>query len=225
MNNLIAITVCVNYSDMLELAIKKNLNDLENWHIITSHKDNNTKNLCKKYNINYYITDSFYKKNCSFNKAAALNEFLYNLYHHQTLNNFEWILLLDADIILNNSIQVFTEYIDTYPNTKDYLYSCRRKIFKNEIDYLNDIGYVENINFIGYFQLFHYSKIKKDLDTNQQIFFEHNNASKYDDIFRDKYWPSRKQRIALNSVAYHLGPIATNWNGRTSQYWNILNQK
>jgi hypothetical protein len=231
---LITITVCVDYSDILELCIQKNRKSLENWFVITSSNDTKTKDLCKKYSINCFVTDVFYDKGCIFNKAAAMNELLYVLQNNKTLDYFEWVLLLDADIILNDSIdKIISHYnvnklhhsiVQPIPknyNIEDLFYSCQRKIFNSQNDFINNNGYLENIDFIGYFQLFHKSKILNDLQNNQNIFPEFPTACRYDDAFKYKYWPDRHTYAEINSIVYHLGPIATNWEGRKTEVWRI----
>lgn len=219
--NILVITVCVNYSDILEICVQKNIKSIDNWFIITSSQDIATQNLCQKYNLKCYVTDVFYENNCNFNKSAALNELINNLHSNKTLDNFDCILLLDADIILNDAIDTFISYVSTnnIDNAKELLYGCSRKIFNSQEDYMNNNGRLEHTDFIGYFQLFFISKIKNDLNSNKLIFHGNTNASRYDDIFRDKYWPRKTQRQYLKSVVYHLGPIATNWDGRTSKIW------
>jgi hypothetical protein len=232
---LLTITVCVDYSDILELCVKKNRKSLEHWFVITSSSDKKTKDLCEKYSINCFVTDVFYDNGCAFNKAAAMNQLLSVLQHNKILDCFEWILLLDADIILNDSIdkiilhhntgqlgELFVDPVSHDHSIEDRFYSCQRKIFNNQQQYLNNIGYLEKIDFIGYFQLFHKSKILHDLKNNKQIFPEFPTACRYDDAFKYKYWPDSNTYTEINNIVYHLGPIATNWSGRQSDLWSIL---
>jgi hypothetical protein len=232
--NIVTITVCVDYSDIFEICIKRNISSIKNWFVITSSKDKNTQELCKKYNLYCCITDIFYANNCVFNKAAALNSLLKFLQNKGELNNFDWILSLDADIILNdcldnfissslkNSVhEVIVNNVSKNLNIYDLFYSCQRKIFNTQNDFISNNGYLENIDFIGYFQLFHKSKILNDLQNNQNIFPEFPTACRYDDAFKYKYWPDRKEYAQIRGLVYHLGPIATNWEGRKTGVWDI----
>jgi hypothetical protein len=231
--NITIVSVSVNYIDYLELTYKYNKNfiDNKNYHIITSNKDIITKNFCFKNKINCWTTDIFYYKNSFFNKGAVLNSFFENIKTiPKIFNNLDWILLLDSDIIINKNIQkikfcienncmsaLCNSYVDS-ESIKDYLYSCRRRVFLSKEDLENGLYYETEpkVEFIGYFQLFHISKIKKDLDSNKIIFNEYSDASEYDSNFRDKYW-RKKEMKPLNFYVDHLGPIANNWAGRKSK--------
>lgn len=223
--NLITISVCVDYYDLLSITYKKNkkyFNDKNHYHIITSTNDQNTQNFCKLNNITCFITDSFYQNKSCFNKGAAMNAFMRNL--NENTKEINWILNLDSDIILNNSLENFMNHMDNnsmYDQSK--LYSCKRRIFRTQKDYVNNIYYIEkNCFFIGYFQLFHFSKLKpyfENKKSSKKIFYEHKNASKYDSKFRDQYWSVRHRKI-IDGIVDHLGPTDTNWNGRKTELWN-----
>jgi len=232
---LLTITVCVDYADILEICIKENLQFLnpKDWFIISSNKDKDTQKLCEKYNLSCSTTDYFntnyngfncsrvfYENNCQFNKAAALNELFRKLQKQKLFeNNFDWILLLDADIILNDSLKFMSHESNNILYDQSCFYSCARKIFNTPDDLLKDNGHIEKIDFIGYFQLFHKDKIIHDLINEKTIFPEFPTACRYDDAFRDKYWPNRRKYIQIPGLVYHLGPIATNWSGRISPQW------
>lgn len=236
--NLTIVTASVNYSDILKIAYyfnKKKLINQYDYHIITSPNDNDTIEFCKNNGVDCWVTEAFFSKNSSFNKGAALNAFFQN-YISSNIDKIEWILKIDSDIILNDTIENFINGI-TYNNLQnycidnidynytDYLYACPRRIYNTPEHFKKSLYYTESkVDFIGYFQLFHVSKIKKDLGVNKHIFYEHHNACRYDDIFRDRYWSNRNQRKILNGFIDHLGPIATNWDGRTSESWSELHK-
>lgn len=236
--NLTIITASVNYTDILKISYyfnKKNFINKYDYHIITSENDPNTIQFCKDNGLNCWVTNAFYNKRSKFNKGAALNVF-FQEYIKKYINELDWILMMDSDIIINETLQdfLYAVYqnelhnfcIDNIDNNyNEYLYACPRRIYNSPKHFKNSSYYTESVvDFIGYFQLFHVSKIKHDLGVNKPIFFENTNASRYDDIFRDRYWPSRNQRKILKGFVDHLGPIATNWNGRKSESWDSLHQ-
>lgn len=251
MNKITIVTISVGYTDILKISYyfnKKNFINKYDYHIITSENDNDTIQFCKDNGLNCWVTNAFYNSTIStirkrktnidnkiFNKGAALNVF-FQEYIKKNIDLLDWILKVDSDIIINetledflycltnNSLQDFCkDSIDS--NYTEYLYSCPRRIYNTPKHFQTSAYYTESItDFIGYFQLFHISKIKNDLGVNKPIFFENTNASRYDDIFRDRYWPNRNQRKLLKGVVDHLGPIATNWNGRTSESWSSLHE-
>jgi len=225
---LITITVCVNYTDLLSISFYKNKHEIKNLHVITSSSDIETQNFCTENNINVFITDQFYKNGSPFNKAAALNSF----FNNTDISNYDWILLLDADIILNNAINIFSEKLNQNSlndiiynkhvlinnSLEDLFFSCPRMICETAEQYILKNGFIEPIDFIGYFQLFKKYRIEGVL--NNQIFVEFPTACNYDDAFRNMYWPDRKY-AAINNLVYHLGPRATNWSGRVSDSWSL----
>lgn len=218
--NLLTITVCVDYSDILSICIQKNIKNLKNWHIITSSKDIDTQNLCTKYSLPFFITDLFYKNKSAFNKAAGLNDFVANRIV-PNIENIDWILLLDSDIIINDSVEHIEKLYYSGKLSHQNLYSCPRLIFDNYTEFQNNGGYLEKrIDFNGYFQLFNIEKIKNQLQSKSAIFREYIDASKYDDWFRDKYWPNYQNRTVINKTVFHLGPIRQNWAGRKTSQWN-----
>lgn len=215
LNQLLTATVCVNYSDILESVVEVNKKLLTNWWIITSFDDQKTINICKKYSLNYYITNSFYKEGSAFNKAAALNEF----FNFVPVNTINWVLLLDADILLYD---IDFNQIEFIHDNQTKLFGCKRKIFHSKEDLINNNGYIDShyVSFVGYFHLFHIKNIIDDLDANNNLFKEYPTASEYDNDFRDKYWPNWQQRILLNGLIYHLGPKELYWSGRQELSWN-----
>ena len=80
-----------------------------------------------------------------FNKSKAINYTIKN--HVKT----DWVLLLDADIILSKKIiDLNTDKLDL-----DTLYSTYRIVYENKSDWFNDKNsYLDYYSFVGFFQLF-----------------------------------------------------------------------
>lgn len=210
--NLLVVSVCVNYSDYLSLTWEKNkdiLSQFDYW-IITDHKDKQTEKFCLENKINLFKTDTFYQNGSSFNKGAALNDFFLS----QDCRNLDWILLIDSDIILNDSINDFVSIIkEEKPGFKEKLYSCSRKVYKTKEDYLNGNFWWEVCHFIGYFQLFNKDAIIEKLQKKEKVFLEFSNSAVYDVEF-SKLFDSKK--VGLASDVCHLGMPCQNWNGRVA---------
>lgn len=100
------ISIAVNYLDLLSYTWDRNKTELEDYTIITDSKDINTHKFCNHNGINLFVTDSFYRNKNKFSKSNALNEFFTSL-NPQAL---DWILLLDADIVLNNTITTIKKH-------------------------------------------------------------------------------------------------------------------
>lgn len=88
-----AVIVAVNYLDFLKISLPNNKRILDRIIIVTSKEDIETQKFCKEQNVECIATNIFYEKG-KFNKFAGINEAL------KLLNN-EWVLFLDADIVLH----------------------------------------------------------------------------------------------------------------------------
>jgi hypothetical protein len=212
---ILIITVCVNYIDYLSFCFEKNKELFKNhyYYIITDSKDVATKNFCQDNNIKYFITDEFYHENKPFNKARAINTLFRKDIIQTDKQDFEYILLLDADCIIDNvkdsrgnsPLESFINMNDKDKNI-NCLYGCGRRIYNNMSDYNNSIYAQGSCNFIGFFQLFH----KSNLFYNSQYLFEFKNASYYDCEFSNRF----ACRKCISPDVDHIGPIYNNWDGR-----------
>ena len=234
-NNLACIIVCVNYSDILKFTIEENLSIIKNIIIVTDSNDIQTHELCKKHDIKYLVTNVFYQnekpclnsyselfkfqwwyklyqyyktfftKKKVFNKAKAIN------YAIKTVKNKDWILLLDADIIISNQFsKVFKKDLD-----KDCLYGTHRFVYKTKKDWVNkENAILDRWKFMGFFQLF--NKTSKYFTKNYYGYDEQFNYANSSDYFFMKKWIKKK---LLNFPVIHLGETEVNWNGRVSELW------
>jgi hypothetical protein len=89
-----AVVVCVNYSDFLAHTLPANRAMFDNMVVVTDTKDKDTFAVCNKYNVRCVQTDAFYADGAGFNKASGINEGL------KALNQTDWVVHLDADILL-----------------------------------------------------------------------------------------------------------------------------
>lgn len=206
-------TVCVNYVDFLKPAYEKNKQALfgHYYWVITSSEDLRTQEFCKDNNINCHVTDSFYKNGNTFNKGAAINSLFFDDRIKVGLNNSEWVLMVDSDIVFRNLLDIASNF----EKDKNCLYSCGRKIYNTKNDYLNNKYAQGGCNFLGYFQLFHKDKILSYTDRNQGFLYEFRNGSYYDCEFAKRFECQR----CLPEDVDHLGPIYLNWDGRISPLW------
>lgn len=208
---MLIITVSVDYLDLFEYTYNLNKTILNNnsFYVITSEADKHTQLFCLKNNIQTYRTDIFYSNKSCFNKAGAINELIHNIYSDI---NEEWILLLDSDIVLHNSL---LEFNALKAKQKQTLYGCKRKLFSNKIDHISNIGTVDNYAFLGFFQLFHKDIIESKYKLNQKLLIETKNSAYYDKEFASRF----KDKYLLDSTVDHLGEVCVNWEGRKSNPW------
>lgn len=205
------IIISVNYNDYLVLTLKHNIKIFDNITVVTSSDDNKCQEICKRFGVECVVTDVMYENESVFNKGKAINKGI------SSLKNPDLILLLDADIIVEEKINLQNlsdEVLYTseriillnYTSYKDYLQNGKNKRTKLE----NDKGY-------GFFQLF---CIKNPIINIESPFPENFNDASYSDLeFRDKF----KNRLTIQNSCLHLGEPFRNWKGRLTE--NFLTEE
>lgn len=199
------IVVCVNYDDLLEITLRRNMRHLEECVVVTSPTDERTKKLAGSIpNVRIYETDAFYRFGAKFNKGLAIEE------GFDFLGREGWILIWDADTL-------FPEDMDLSSIVPGKLYGARRLILDNPKTWKEDMNWdglpVSNDrSFPGYFQLFHASDPIISQLPWYDVTFGH--AGGGDGYFESR-WPSER-KIRLPFRVLHLGPRDVNWFGRAS---------
>ena len=214
------IITSVDYNDFLILSLENNTKYFENITVVTSNDDIICQNICKSYGVKCITTDAFYEDDFVFNKGRAINIGI------ESIVNPEFILLLDADIIVTNKIELSNLELDT-------LYTSDRWICYNHFQYerwrkgetpVNNLPKYERDNGYGFFQLFNFNN---SLDVKWYP-SELENSS-HPDLKFSSYFP-KKQTIDVDII--HLGDVKKNWDGRKSEkfitdnlFTEILNNK
>lgn len=214
------IITSVDYNDFLILSLENNTKYFDNITVVTSNDDIICQNICKSYGVKCITTDSFYEDDFLFNKGKAINIGI------ESIVNPEFILLLDADIIVTNKFDLSNLEPDT-------LYTSDRWICYNHFQYerwrkgetqVNNLPKYERDNGYGFFQLFNFNN---SLDVKWYP-SELENSSHPDLKFSSLF--SKKQTIDVDII--HLGDVKKNWNGRKSEkfitdnlFTEILNNK
>jgi GR25 family glycosyltransferase involved in LPS biosynthesis len=194
------IIISVDYNDYLILTLEENSKIFDNITVVTSTSDTICQKICEKFGVRCVITDKMYEENAIFNKGKAINEGI------KSIENPDLILLLDADIIVENKINL--EVL-----SDDILYTSERIILPSYQSYQNyknnklknkkiepDKGY-------GFFQLF---CINNKFINKENPFPETSNDASWSDInFRDKFEIRKRLGCVL-----HLGEAFLNWKGR-----------
>jgi GR25 family glycosyltransferase involved in LPS biosynthesis len=215
------VIVSVNYNDFLAVSLQHNVEIFDNITIVTSESDILCQKICEKFGVNCVVTNIMYEDNSEFNKGKAIN------YGIKSLNNPDFILLLDADIIVRGKL-------DLENLNENILYTSPRYICKsyNQLNEVISNGKILDDNFqfegdkgIGFFQLFNINHQSIDKD---KVYPETSTDASWDDlIFRDKF-PNRE---VISNKVIHLGDPYVNWKGRKSNRFlndeeitNILNK-
>lgn len=198
-----AMTVCVNYADLLAKSIDRWLEGCESLTVVTLPHDRDTHELCwprmdatKKLSV--FSTTAFTRDGASFNKGRAMEQALGNVPWE------DWILFFDADIL----------------PPADWLDQLRRMNLKpgklygswRWQDRLNGQR-IRDREYPGYFQLIHSSDPRAQDRPLFDTSFLH--AGNYDTVFQNRWGDGgdgpHKERLPLRLV--HLGSLG-NWWGR-----------
>ena len=94
------IIVSVNFNDYLLISLKHNTKIFENITIVTSPDDKLCIDICERYRVKCLVTNVMYEDGDSFNKGKAINHGI------KSISNPDLILLLDADIIVEEKIDL-----------------------------------------------------------------------------------------------------------------------
>ena len=66
------LVICVNYGDFLKITLPRNKKQIEDITVITSFDDKETIDICNQNDVDYILTDEFYRCNFPFVKSAGL---------------------------------------------------------------------------------------------------------------------------------------------------------
>lgn len=194
------ILVSVNYNNYLEKSLYHNTKIFDNIKVVTHSDDLECISICKKYKVDYLLVDEIVKDK-TINKSLGLNKAI------RSLKDPDWILIIDADIIINKEICLKNL-------NKEFLYTSDRYICEDMRNYkkwklgeldIKDIGKLEHDRGIGFFQLFNYSMKEKYPDSNYGRYSE----STWSDILFKKGF---KNRETLELDVIHLGKPYQNWS-------------
>jgi hypothetical protein len=200
------IIISVNYNDFLLVSLSNNIKYFKNITVVTSSDDLMCQKICDKFKVKCVITERMYEDGSSFNKGKAINEGI------KSINNPDWILLMDADIVLSDKLEFTDIDEDTLYTTDRYIcndYNTYKEWMNNNIK-LENIGKYESDKGLGFFQLFNINN--KNIDIKKPFPEASDNAAWSDLQFRDKF--SKRKKVEISTI--HLGPDKVNWNGRES---------
>ena len=211
MKKITAITVCVNYDDLLQITLQQNHIFFDKWYIITSKEDTSTLEVIQKYNYSNIVVLFYDFKTGGkvFNKGGAIRMCQDMLL--SKLDENETILLLDAYIYLPNE---FPTVMDATEIQKDVLYGGYRVDYYSLNALLSskyDCNY--GYTFQGCFQLYK--------NSSKYLYNDSEDCSQCDNIFQDLF--TKKENVK-DLFIFHLGISTVNWKGRVNHGEFYLNK-
>lgn len=239
--NVEVIITCLNYDDYLAITLPKNLEQIKNITIVTSSEDKNTQRICDIEGARIIHSKRITSPTEPFAKGKAINDAI------DIIGPKEWIMLIDADILLSKNM---IENINNKELDQNILYYARRwgpesegliktfmKDFNNTMDtshlfyYHAFRGISKEKNALdylplGYFQLFNVNAFS--LLNRKKIYPENGKTAEKDDtVFGMYIFPSDKTAPLpiFDFDVIHLphGKFMQNWKGRTSPKLEDIN--
>lgn len=212
-----AITVCVNFSDLLSITLPRMISWFDHVTVVTDMDDEDTCLVEWEPHVSVIRTDLFYKDGSPFNKGAALDMAL--------MKAEGWTCVIDADVYLPRP--TFEMDLDD-----SKLYSPFRRLLEtpgpipDEKEW-GDLPYgpeVRNGEYAGFFHCFNAYRLITEI--GGPPWYESpmwRSARGCDTVFWRKWGPRRARRLPFEVL--HLGPTRVNWEGRVSPQWRQTDER
>ena len=113
------VTICVNYADFLAITLPRNKAHFDNYVVVTTAQDCETRQLCESHGVRCVLTERLGHNGARFNKGCALND------GFAELERKDWIVILDADIVLPS---IAREEIERQATDPRVLFSAKRRV-------------------------------------------------------------------------------------------------
>jgi hypothetical protein len=232
------VIVSVGYGDYLAQTLPENLPLVDDLVVITSPDDLETRAVCRKHSVHHVLSDD-HRRDGPFNKARMIQRGLDQIGGH------DWILHLDADIVLPRKFRQYVEWAhldertiygadrcnlsgwDEWQRLKqhagawdNHAHECGHWFhpkFQVGSRWISKLhGYVP----IGFTQLFHGSAMVSG-GYHQRIYPYHEQAdAARSDVQFALQWDRRHRQVLPEVIVLHLdsgdSPIGANWSGRTT---------
>jgi hypothetical protein len=232
-----AVTVCVGYADFLAETAKWNVPLFERWIIVTEPGDTETREVCRRFNLECVLSEDGKRHGSPFNKGRMVERGM------QHTSSEGWRLHIDADIALPHRFRQMLEISDPQ---EDMIYGIDRVMVhgweswqkllstgylqSGQYDYHCYVGFPKGYPLgtrwvhtqmgyvpIGFFQLFHSSQDEWRGVRVKPYPVQHGNACR-SDVQMGLRWDRHKRALLPEIVGVHLDSEDTqrgaNWNGR-----------
>jgi hypothetical protein len=205
MDEIIGITICIDYADYLAETLPHNRPLFTTYYIITEERDTATCELARAHDCVLLFTTKTHIKGAKFNKSGMVFD-AQNYVHPR--HPLAWIVMLDADIYLPADLW---KLIDRHTLNKNGIYGLTRHVYNKHSDYV--YGRVACIDkgdggVVGYFQLYW---LKNKFYPSWSA-----NCSHCDLAFMNGF---RIQKT-FHHICFHFGEKHINWNGRVGVSWS-----
>ena len=207
-----AVTVCVEYDDILSITAPRN-RPYFNRHLIVTDQATAPRltKLAEEQRLDVLVTTAFYEGGADFNKWLALEQGI------DAVGRAGWLCILDADILLPNDMFFLPRIM-----RPGFIYTPRRRMMpeipasEHEVPHEADWGafpvHPNSVEWAGYCQIFHADDPALGPAPWHQVDWRH--AGGADSFFQAKWRHELKVRPPFYCL--HLGPSGENWCGRVT---------
>ena len=223
-----AITVSVNFSDLLDLTMSRNRKHFSDVLVVTDLQDDATVKVAERLNCKVFRTDAFTRNGAYLNKWAALEEGL------DAFGRHGWLTHLDADVIWPEDIHlaekptsglgdpVLDILSETYGGTRvrigQLCSPLRRMLYRPDFGIPPEKDWEllpihrNQAEWAGYSQIYHASDPVLGSPPWHDISWQH--AGGADSFWQRKWKPENKIRPPW--AVLHVGSAGENWMGRVT---------
>lgn len=204
MDDIIGITICIDYADFLAQTLPHNRPLFTKYYIVTEERDAATCELARVHDCELLFTSKTHEKGAKFNKSGMMFDAQTRIHPRHTE---AWIVKLDADIYLPADLW---KQIDRRALNKNGIYGLTRHVYNTYEDYVGGrVSCVDkgDLGVVGYFQLY-WLKNKYYPPWSA-------NCSACDLTFMNGFHIKKTFPI----VCFHFGEKRKNWNGRVCGKW------
>ncbi len=234
-----AVSVCVDYGDILAHVAPWNLAALDRWVVVTTPDDERTREVCRRFSIETLLSREHRRDASEFAKGRMVEAGL------RQLGNDAWHLHLDADIVLPRMTRRILEsaHLD-----EEKVYGADRVMVRSWEGWMKLLGsgwldyhadYHCRVNFppgyevgtrwadpqmgyvpIGFFQLAHASSIEYRGVRQKAYPARHGDACRTD-VQYGLNWDRRDRVLLPELIVAHLesepARLGANWKGRKTK--------
>ena len=212
-----AITVCVDFADLLAVTLAANIHHFTEYWVVTSLQDEATHHLCLECQqlgmpVQVLRTGRFYEGGAAFNKWAALEIGL------TVMERRGWLCLLDADVLWPANIPSWQREIGCLYTPMRRMFTDLRLPIPSEAEWSKYPLHPQQREWAGYTQIFHADDPVLGKPPWHETNWRH--AGGADSFFQRKWSADKKRRPPFEVM--HLGESGQNWCGRVTPYLSGL---
>jgi hypothetical protein len=191
------VVVSVGFGAALAETLPRNIGHFDELVVVTSSDDDLTQALAAKHGAKLVVSNRCYDDDHAFNKGRMIND------GFAALDNPDWVILLDADVVLNPETRALVTRNSYNPGS--LYFTSRRERGQSQPDQMQPSGY---------FQLFNPKALSIREHLKPLLSEEFCSAGSVDSCFQQQ-WPREKVVAVPELGVEHISPqpLGQHWNG------------